>query len=108
MVMDIEIQKQTKVPLLRRERITGYVHFEEVTPSRLNIKKALAAKIKAPEEHVVVRHIYQKYGARKAKVIAHVYADEVVMKELEPQKLLEKNGLVAPAQPAAEVPKIRE
>ncbi len=103
MVMEIEVQKQAKVPLLSRERVTGYAHFENVTPSRLDIKKALAAKIKAAEDCVVVRHVYQKYGARKAKIIAHVYADQAVMKELEPQKLLEKNGLAAPVQ--AEAPK---
>lgn len=101
--MDIEVQKQTKVPLLSRERVTGYAHFDAVTPSRTDIKKALASKIKAAEDKVVIRHIYQKYGARKAKVIAHVYSDEKSMKALEPQKLLEKNGLVAPV--AAQAPK---
>ena len=50
MVMEIEVQKQAKVPLLSRERVTGYAHFENVTPSRLDIKKALAAKIKAAED----------------------------------------------------------
>ncbi|MEK6868089.1 MAG: hypothetical protein AABX98_04665 [Nanoarchaeota archaeon] len=101
-MMDFEVSKQSKVPLLSRERVTGFVHFQGVTPSRLDVKKALAGKIKTKEEHVVVRHIYQKYGAQRAKVIAHVYQDEAMMKRLEAAGLLKKNGFVVEEPKAAE------
>ena len=87
-MIDIEITKQAKVLLLSRERITGFVHFEDKTPSRLEIKKALAQKIKAKEDSVVVRHIYQRFGEHKAKIIAHIYDDEnIKLKEAIQTKL---------------------
>ncbi len=95
-MMSIEVKKQNKLPLLNRERVTGYVHYEGVTPSRLEIKKELAKKISAKEENVVVRHIYGKYGTQRSKLIAHVYTDEASMKRFEPHNLLVKNSLAAP------------
>lgn len=95
-MMSIEIKKQTKVPLLNRERVTGNVYFEETTPSRMDIKKELAKKVNVAENTVVVRHIYGKYGMRKAKVIAHIYDNAETMKKFEPHTLLVKNGLAEP------------
>lgn len=101
--MEIDVKKQGKMPLLSRERVTGFVHFEDKTPSRMDIKKALAQKIKAKEEHVVVRHIYQRFGEHKAKVIAHIYEDEKIMQQLEPANLLKKHSAAAKeAAPKAE------
>lgn len=83
------------MPLLSRERVTGFVHFEDKTPSRMDVKKALAHKIKAKEDMVVVRHIYQRFGEHKAKVIAHIYEDEKLMRQLEPANLLKKHSAAA-------------
>lgn len=90
--MEFEITKQAKVQLLGRERITGFIHFEGNTPSRIEIKKSLAQKIKANEDNVVIRHIYQRYGEHKAKFIAHIYEDQKLMKQLEPENLLKKHN----------------
>ncbi len=92
--MDIEIVKQKKLPLLSRERVTAYAHFTGATPSRQELKESLAKKVKAKEDHIIVRHIYQCFGNNKAKIIAHVYADEKIMKAFEPVTLLKKHGLV--------------
>lgn len=96
MMMSIEVKKQNKLPLLNRERVTGYVHYEGVTPSRADIKKELAKKISAKEENIVVRHVYGKYGTQRSKLIAHIYTDEASMKKYESHNLLVKNGLAAP------------
>ncbi|MFA6888463.1 MAG: hypothetical protein WC254_03125 [Candidatus Woesearchaeota archaeon] len=95
-MMSIEVKKQNKLPLLNRERVTGYVHYDGVTPSRLDIKKELAKKINVKEGNVVVRHVYGKYGTQHSKLIAHIYNDEASMKKYEPHNLLVKNGLAAP------------
>ncbi len=97
-MMSVEIKKQTKIPLLNRERVTGSVFFEEVTPSRLDVKKEIAKKINAKEDSVVVRHIYGRYGMKKAKIIAHVYTDQQSMKKFESHNLLVKNGLEKPVE----------
>ena len=101
-MMDVEIKKQNKMPLLSRERVTGSVHFDGVTPSLIEVRKALAHKIKASEEHVVVRHLYGRYGMRRAKLIAHVYNDNTILKHLEGMNLLKKNGFVVEAPKAQE------
>lgn len=93
-MMDVEVKKQAKLPLLSRERVTGFVYFEGTTPSVKDVKQMLAKKIKANDAHVVVRHLYQKYGTQKAKFIAHVYETDAMMKQFEAVNLLKKNGLV--------------
>ena len=103
-MMDVEVKKQIKLPLLSRERVTGTVHFEGVTPSRMDIKKALAKKINVKEEGVVIRHVYSKYGKQEAKVIAHVYENEAMMKRLEAATLLKKNGFAVEEPKAEEKP----
>lgn len=102
-MMDVEVKKQNKMPLLSRERVTGYVHFEGVTPSLVEVRKVLAQKIKAKEEQVVVRHLYGRYGMRRAKIIAHVYHDDAVLKHLESTNLLKKNGFVVAESKSLEV-----
>jgi ribosomal protein S24E len=89
--MEVDTLKQKKYPLLGRERVTGFIHFTSETPSRLAVRKAIAQKTKNKEEKIVVRHIYQRFGENKAKVIAHVYDDEKMMKQLEPEVLLKKH-----------------
>jgi ribosomal protein S24E len=100
--MDLEIIKQKKLPLLSRERITAYAHFTGATPSRQGLMAGLAKKVKAKENHIIIRHIYQRFGHNKAKIIAHVYADETMMKTLEPTNLLKKHGLVEQKEEAKE------
>ncbi len=92
--MDLEIIKQKKLPLLSRERVTAYAYFTGATPSRQELMVSLAKKVKATENHIIIRHIYQRFGHNKAKIIAHVYADETIMKMLEPINLLKKHGLI--------------
>ncbi len=106
--MNIEVTKQSKLPLLSRERVTGYVHFDSVTPSLVAVRKALAEKIKEDENHVVVRHLYGRYGMRKAKIIAHVYHDEAMMTHLEAANLLKKNGFAVAEAAKAEEAKTAE
>ncbi len=91
--MELEVLKQKNIDLLNRQRVTGFVHFDGATPCRMDITKALAKKISAKEDTVVVRHIYQRFGENKAKVIAHVYDDTAVMQSVEPAHLLKKHGI---------------
>ncbi len=90
--MNIEIQKQKSTQLLSRERVTCFVHFDGgPTPNRLAIRKAIAKQISKKEDSIIVRHVYQRFGESKAKVIAHVYEDIAVMQQLEPGNLLKKH-----------------
>ncbi len=80
--MNIKILKQKESPLLSRKRISVEATFKGATPSKSTLKKELATKLKAKEDLIEIRHVYGKFGEERAKVIAHVYDNEKVMKAL--------------------------
>lgn len=89
--MELEITKQKEVLLLSRKRISGTATFEKETPKRVDINNKIAAILGVSPELVVTRHIYNKFGERKAKVIAHVYSNIEDLKINEDQDLVNKN-----------------
>ncbi len=107
--MNLKILKQKESPLLSRNRITAEVTFKGGTPSKDNLKKELASKLKAKEDLIEIRHIYGKFGEERAKIIAHVYENEKVMKALVHRKKVKeaKKEEVKPAEAAA-APKPKE
>lgn len=99
--MEIEIKKQRETPLLSRTRVTLTLDYDAATPNRLEIRKAVAHKLKAKEELVVIKHIYTRFGQKKAKVIAHVYNDKKEMESIERPFLLKKHNPKKEAKDAA-------
>ena len=86
-------------PLLARKRVTLEATYDAATPSRNDLTKEVAKKVGADEKLVSVRHIYTRFGKRKARIIAHVYSDEQDMKQLEGKPKGQKKA--AAEQPAA-------
>jgi len=74
--MDITILKERETPLLARKRVTLEATYDAATPSRADLTKAVAKKVGAEEKLVSVRHIYTRFGKRKARIIAHIYSNE--------------------------------
>ena len=91
MVTDIEILKKKDTPLLSRQRVSAMVFFEGETPSRLDLKNVIAKKLSADPKLTVIRHIYQRYGNQKAKIISHIYKDKETMVRLEGETLVNKH-----------------
>ena len=71
--MELTITKTVEMPMLSRKRIISEVSFEKETPTRLKVNAKLAAIVGAPAHLIVTRHIYTKFGERRARVISHVY-----------------------------------
>ena len=87
--MDLQIIKETDMPLLSRKVVEIEAGFaESKTPSNSQLKEAVAKLLKADPKMVVIRHIQQRFGTASAKVFAYVYTDESAMKSLE--KALER------------------
>ena len=105
---DIEILKKKDTPLLSRQRVSAMAYFEGKTPSRLELKELVAKKVSADPNLVVIRHIYQRYGSKKAKVICHVYKDEKAMKTLELETLIKKHTKQEKKEEKTEAPKPKE
>ncbi len=89
--MEIEVTKQNDAPLLSRKRVTAFVNFAATTPSRLELKFALGTQLKVNPDLVIIKHIYQRFGARRAKLIAHVYDKKDLLEKLESEGLIAKH-----------------
>lgn len=100
--MEVEVQKQTEVPLLNRQRVSIMVSYDGgATPSILQFKDIISSKLKVNKDLVAIRHVYQSYGFPKAKVIAHIYKTRDELLRLEKLKKGERK-LVEAAKKVAE------
>lgn len=89
--MDLEILKERDMPLMSRKRFTLFAGFKGPTPTRIQLRDAISKKVKGEPELTVVKHIYNRYGIEKAKVIAHVYSKKEDMLRYEDKVLLDKH-----------------
>lgn len=89
--MELEILKQRDMPLLDRQRIVATLNFEAgPTPSILQLKDLLADALHVDKTLLSIRHVYQRFGEPKAKVIVHVYKNRKDLERLEKIRKSEK------------------
>ncbi len=105
--MDLKILSRKEEPLLSRTIVESEVSFDKATPSKSEIRNALAKSLGKDEKLIVVKGIYTGYGARKAKNTSYAYENEDVMKKIEPKPKENKGAAKGEAkeQKAAEVKK---
>ena len=89
--MNLQIAKTVEMPLLSRTRVTAWTEYENKTPSRPDVRKDLAHKLHVDEALIIVKHIYQRFGMRKAKVVAHVYKDSETLQKVEEPHVVKKH-----------------
>lgn len=90
--MEIKIIKETENKLLARREIVANVLFEKATPTRKDIQKELAKKIKSAEELSIIKQIKTNFGEASAVVTAYVYSDKEIMTKTERKNLIEKHA----------------
>ena len=98
--MNIIILKQEKQPLLSRTEVSAKVSFKGSTPSKKDVQKNIASKLKQKEELTAIKHIYNEFGAQEAEVEAFIYEDKKVMSVLEKSKKKEEK----PSEASSETP----
>ncbi|MBU2589470.1 MAG: hypothetical protein KKA65_01940 [Nanoarchaeota archaeon] len=74
-MIQLDIVQEKEMPLLERKRVTANLSFNGATPSKAELRKDIAKKLKVDEKLVAIRHVYQKFGSSNAKLIVHVYKD---------------------------------
>ncbi|MCI2415284.1 MAG: 30S ribosomal protein S24e [Candidatus Aramenus sp.] len=74
----------------RREIAIKLFHIGVGTPSREELRKAIAQFLGKPEELVVVRKIFTKYGAGISEARVHIYDKKENLEKYEPKHLLER------------------
>jgi ribosomal protein S24E len=72
----MEILKNNENKLLKRKEIEARLDNLSATPSRIEVKKELAKKLKVDESLVIVNEIKHDYGDPKAYVKAKIYNSE--------------------------------
>ena len=80
--MEVNIQKRTNNPHLKRETVECMINFEEGTPNSEEIKSLVAKALVANPELVVINRLLQQFGSKQARVIACVYKDSESMKKV--------------------------
>lgn len=93
--MQINVTSKKDEPLLSRTMVLATLEFEKSTPSYPEVAAALASSLKSDGKLLVIRHVYNHFGARKADVVAYVYADEQKKQFIEPKLKVKKDKAAA-------------
>jgi ribosomal protein S24E len=81
----MNVMTKKEEPLLSRTMLKASLDYERATPSYKDVVALLASHLKTDEKLIVIRHIYNAFGAKKAEVIAYVYSDENKKQLIEPK-----------------------
>ncbi|MGD0177904.1 MAG: hypothetical protein ABSC50_13880 [Candidatus Bathyarchaeia archaeon] len=117
--MDFKVRQDTYNPLLKRKEVRVEVdHDAAGTPSRIDLRKAIATKFNTKPENVYVLDIETKTGTQSALCAVEVYDDPqsaqrtvpkyVQVRNLPPEerkKVREQEAKKEEAKPKAEKPK---
>lgn len=100
--MDVDIISETENPMLHRTDVTFELVHEDATPSRLQVRDSLAAKLNKDAAEVVIRTLDTKFGMRKTVGQAKVYDTADYARDVEQDHMLERNKIGAEEDAEAE------
>ena len=91
--MEIKIVSTKENPLLKRKKVDFRVEQDlgGKTPARLEVKKALANKLKIKEEMVFIKKMRTLTGTSTAVGIANAYETVEEAKFIEPEYIRKRN-----------------
>ena len=89
--MNLDLKQKKEAPLLSRTEVLFTASTDSKTPSRSEVRKAVAKNLGVTEELVMIRSISTKYGSRSAEVKAHVYTAVEAAKKIEGKPVLKKH-----------------
>ncbi len=90
--MDFKIKADTYNPLLKRKEVNVEVpHEGEGTPSRVNLREAVAAKYNTKPENVYVVDVETKTGTQSALCEIEVYDDLQIARRTVPKHIQVRN-----------------
>lgn len=100
--MEVEITVKKENPLLKRREVEFKIEHSEagVTPPRLDVRRAVAAALKADVNVVFVKRFITKTGTRRSFGTANVYDSVEKAKSVEPAYIVARN--IPPEKPKEE------
>jgi len=100
--MDIDIIEEEGNPMLHRTDVRFSIVHDDATPSRLQVRDSLAAKLAKDSDEVVVHRLDTKFGMRKTIGYAKVYETPEHARDVEQDHMLERNKIEADADAEAD------
>ncbi|MEM3054449.1 MAG: 30S ribosomal protein S24e [Candidatus Bathyarchaeia archaeon] len=91
--MEIKILSEMENPLLKRKEAVFQVEHNQTgcTPSRTEVKEALAKTLKKDANLVFIKKMETKTGTRIAIGIANIYDSVEHAKHIEPEYIVKRN-----------------
>ncbi|RLG47926.1 MAG: 30S ribosomal protein S24e [Thermoproteota archaeon] len=89
--LKVEILERRRNPLLSREEVRARLIFDGGTPSRVEVREALARVLGRDVGVVFVRRILTEYGKTEARVLAMVYDRREEALKIEPEHIIRRN-----------------
>ena len=79
-------------PLIkRRELLILVYHIGKGTPSRLELRSAIAKVYNVSEDKVYIRSILSEFGIGRTRVQVHIYDDPERAKQFEPEHIIKRH-----------------
>lgn len=90
--MDLKVKQDTYNPLLKRKEVSLEVEHEgQGTPSRVDLRKAVASKFSTKPENVYVIDVETKTGTQNALCQVEVYEDAETAQQTVPKYIRIRN-----------------
>ena len=89
--MQLEITNQEKQPLLHRTVVTCNVKSEK-TPTRMEVKELLSAKLGSDKELLYLQEIKTNFGSNDFTVTARLYDSKEFAEKVEAKYIKERNN----------------
>ena len=90
--MDLKVKQDTYNPLLKRKEVSLEVEHEgQGTPSRIDLRKAVASKFSTKPENVYVIEVETKTGTQNAICQIEVYDDAQTAQQTVPKHIQTRN-----------------
>jgi small subunit ribosomal protein S24e len=100
--MEVKILSESVNPLLKRREVVFQVDHNQTgsTPSRLEVRNAVAKLLKTDANLIFIKKLETKTGTRKAIGLANVYDSVEHAKLIEPEYIVKRN--IPPEKPKEE------
>jgi small subunit ribosomal protein S24e len=93
--MEVDIISEEENPMLHRTDVRFEVVHDDASPSRLQVRDSLAAKLDKGSDEVVVHELDTKFGMRKTVGYAKVYESAEFARDVEQEYMLDRNKISA-------------
>ncbi len=91
MELKLETIRENKL-LARREIVATIVHSGSSTPTRQQVREAVAAQLGVKPELVFIKKILTEFGRGVSRAEVHVYDSEATAKVVEPLYIIARNS----------------